>query len=85
MTEGAFHEQGANSRDLHKFPELKFLQRHYIGFVLAQMALLFALGATLNAFFPELDEKTWRVVSREDHEPDDSNAHRYSFIDYEAR
>jgi len=54
MTEGAFHEQGANSRDLHKFPELKFLQRHYISFVLAQMALLFALGAGLNAFFPGL-------------------------------
>jgi stearoyl-CoA desaturase (delta-9 desaturase) len=54
MTEAAFHENGANARDLHKFPELKFLQRHYITFVLAQMAGLFALGFTLNTLYPDL-------------------------------
>ena len=54
MTEGAFHENGANSRDLHKFPELKFLQRHYITFVLAQLVALFALGYGLNAIYPDL-------------------------------
>ncbi len=52
MTEEAFHENGVNARDLHKFPELKFLQRHYITLVLLQMAALFLLGYVLNAIFP---------------------------------
>ncbi len=62
MTEGAFHENGANARDLHKFPELKFLQRHYIVFVLGQIAALYALGVVLNAFFPELGTSGAQMV-----------------------
>jgi stearoyl-CoA desaturase (delta-9 desaturase) len=53
MSAAAFQENGANSRDLHRFPELKFLQRNYVALVLAQGALLFAIGVGLNALFPE--------------------------------
>jgi len=52
MTAGAFQENGANSRDLHRFPELKFLQRNYVALVFSQGFVLFALGALLNALFP---------------------------------
>lgn len=52
MSAEAFQEKGANARDLHRFPELKFLQRNYVALVLVQAALLFALGAALNALFP---------------------------------
>lgn len=48
MTDAAFNEKGANSRDLHKFPEIKFLQRHYVWLVIAQPAILFAIGAALG-------------------------------------
>ncbi|HEY0590801.1 MAG TPA: dihydrofolate reductase [Thermoanaerobaculia bacterium] len=36
-----------------------------------------------DTFFPEFDEREWRVVSREDHEPDEKNEYRYSFVVYE--
>ncbi len=52
MTAAAFQEKGANSRDLHKFPELKFLQRNYVLLILAQAAILFLIGAGLNALAP---------------------------------
>lgn len=52
MSAEAFQEKGANTRDLHRFAELKWLQRYYVPLVLAQGALLFALGAGLNALFP---------------------------------
>jgi stearoyl-CoA desaturase (delta-9 desaturase) len=52
MTTEAFHESGANTRDLHRFPELKFLQRHYIWVVLGEIAALFALGTVLNLVNP---------------------------------
>lgn len=35
-----------------------------------------------DTFFPEVGND-WVKVSREDHEPDDKNKHRYSFIEYE--
>ena len=54
MTEGAFNEAGTNARDLYKFPELKFLQRHYVNFILLQMVGLYGLGYALNAFYPGL-------------------------------
>jgi stearoyl-CoA desaturase (Delta-9 desaturase) len=54
MTAEAFQEKGANSRDLHKFPEIKFLQRHYVLLVLVQALALFGLGAGLNALYPDL-------------------------------
>lgn len=49
MTPGAFNEKGNNSRDLHKFPEIKFLQRQYIWLILTQPILLYALGSWLGA------------------------------------
>ena len=48
MSDAAFNEKGANSRDLHKFPEIKFLQRHYVWLILAQPAILFGIGAALG-------------------------------------
>ncbi len=54
MTEGAFNEAGTNARDLYKFPELKFLQRHYVNIILLQMVGLYGLGYALNAFYPGL-------------------------------
>ncbi len=53
MTNGAFEEKGANTRDLHRFPELKFLQRYYVWVVLVQIGGLYGLGTVLNAFYPE--------------------------------
>lgn len=36
-----------------------------------------------DTFFPELTADKWRILSREDHQPDDRNPHAYSFIIYE--
>ena len=36
-----------------------------------------------EVFFPDLPEKEWRLVSSEGHEPDEKNAHRYTFEVYE--
>jgi dihydrofolate reductase len=33
-----------------------------------------------DSFFPELDKKEWKEVSREDHQPDDKNSLPYSFL-----
>lgn len=54
MTDEAFNEKGTNSRDLHKYPEIKFLQRRYVWLILGQMAALYGLGAYLGATSPEL-------------------------------
>lgn len=53
MTDEAFNENGANSRDLHKFPELKFLQRYYVWLILLEMISMFALGSWMAWAFPE--------------------------------
>ena len=55
MSNEAFHEQGSNSRDLFKYPELKFLQRHYVWILVLQMVGLFALGVLLS-----LVPRNWR-------------------------
>jgi len=36
-----------------------------------------------DTFFPPFDEASWREVAREDHEPDERNRRRYSFVEYE--
>jgi dihydrofolate reductase len=36
-----------------------------------------------DTFFPEFDESAWRVVSREEHEPDEKNRWGYAFVVYE--
>jgi stearoyl-CoA desaturase (delta-9 desaturase) len=55
MSPEAFHEQGTNARDLHRYPEIKFLQRHYVTLLVAQALLLYGLGVALAAFAPALD------------------------------
>lgn len=52
MSQAAFQEKGANSRDLHKYPELKWLQRYYVPLIVGQAVALYVLGAVLNAWFP---------------------------------
>ncbi len=36
-----------------------------------------------DAFFPELDLKRWKLISREDHQADDKNLYDYSFLELE--
>ena len=62
MSDEAFNEKGTNSRDLHKFPEIKFLQRHYVWLIVGQIALLYALGAYLGATSPELGTSGAQMV-----------------------
>lgn len=62
MTDAAFNEKGNNSRDLHKFPEIKFLQRHYVWLIVGQIVFLFGLGAGLNALFPNLGTSGMQLV-----------------------
>jgi stearoyl-CoA desaturase (delta-9 desaturase) len=52
MSQAAFQEKGTNSRDLHKYPELKWLQRFYLPLIVAQGVALYLLGVMLNAWFP---------------------------------
>lgn len=54
MMDEAFNEKGTNSRDLHKFPEIKMLQRYYVWLLVLQIAGLYGLGAGLAAAFPSL-------------------------------
>lgn len=55
MSDEAFNEKGANARDLHKFPEIKFLQRHYVWLIVVQIVGLYGLGAWLGAAYPGLE------------------------------
>ena len=50
----SFNENGAGARDLHRIPELKFLQRNYAFIALGQGVVIYAYGALLARFFPEL-------------------------------
>jgi len=54
MSPECFSTSGANVKDLHRYPELKFLQRHYIWLILAQAGALFGLGAVLDMLWPQL-------------------------------
>jgi len=36
-----------------------------------------------DTFFPEIDKKEWKEVTREDHQPDEKNSYPYSFITLE--
>ena len=54
MKPESFMENGANARDLHKYPEIKFLQRNYAAIIYGEMFALFALGWVLNALYPAL-------------------------------
>ena len=62
MTDAAFNEKGTNSRDLHKFPEIKFLQRYYVWLIVAQIAGFYGLGAWLSGAFPDLGTSGAQLV-----------------------
>ena len=62
MMDEAFNEKGANSRDLHKFPEIKFLQRHYVWLLVFQVVALYALGAYLASAYPGLGTSGLQMV-----------------------
>lgn len=38
-----------------------------------------------DTFFPEVDFSHWKEVSREEHQPDEKNPHRYAFVVYERK
>jgi dihydrofolate reductase len=38
-----------------------------------------------DIFFPEFDMSEWKEVSREDHEPDEKNKYKYSFVVLERK
>lgn len=38
-----------------------------------------------DTFFPEVNMSEWKEVSREDHEPDEKNKYRYSFVVLERK
>ncbi len=52
MSHGAFNENGANARDLHRYPELKFLQRYYVWIILLQIIGIYVVGNWLSLQFP---------------------------------
>ena len=62
MSDEAFNENGANSRDLHKFPEIKMLQRHYVWIIVLQIVGLFGLGSWLAAAYPSLGTSGLQMV-----------------------
>ena len=62
MTHEAFNEKGTNSRDLHKFPEIKFLQRHYVWLIVGQIVALYGLGSLLNQLYPALGTSGAQLV-----------------------
>jgi dihydrofolate reductase len=38
-----------------------------------------------DTWFPELDERDWKETSRQDHDPDQKNPYRYSFVQLQRR
>ncbi|MEQ9452054.1 MAG: fatty acid desaturase [Pseudomonadales bacterium] len=62
MTDEAFNEKGNNSRDLHKYPEIKALQRYYVWLIVGQIAVLYLLGAWLASAYPGLGTSGLQLV-----------------------
>ncbi len=54
MSAKCFQTTGANVKDLHRYPEIKALQRHYAWIVIGQIVFFYALGALLAAVWPQL-------------------------------
>ncbi len=38
-----------------------------------------------DAFFPEIDETKWNLVSQQDYQPDEKNQYAFSFLEYNKR
>ena len=62
MTEESFNEKVTNYRDLHKFPEIKMLQRYYVWLIVFQIAALYLLGSWLAASNPALGTSGAQLV-----------------------
>jgi stearoyl-CoA desaturase (delta-9 desaturase) len=53
MDKACFEGPATNVKELHRFPELKALQRFYPALILGQIAAFYALGAVIARFSPE--------------------------------
>jgi stearoyl-CoA desaturase (delta-9 desaturase) len=49
-----FETHASNVKELHRFPELKALQRHYPLLIVGQALAFYGLGALLGRYYPEL-------------------------------
>jgi stearoyl-CoA desaturase (delta-9 desaturase) len=54
MDKACFETSATNVKELHKFPEIKALQRFYPLILLLEAITLYALGAVLTHFYPGL-------------------------------
>mgnify|MGYP001822980434 CR=1 FL=1 len=54
MDKACFEGTAANVKELHRYPEIKLLQRHYPLLLLLEATALFGLGAWLSSAYPEL-------------------------------
>ncbi len=52
----------AQVRDIERYPELVFLEKHYMAIMVAQGVALFGLGAALNHFFPALGTSGFQML-----------------------
>ena len=51
-----------------------------------EITLVHDTPAQADTFFPEFgSDKTWHLINREDHDPDDKNPFPYSFLTYRRR
>lgn len=46
------------------------------------LTLIDAVPERADAFFPQVSEAEWRVVSREEHDTDEKHTEKYTFVDY---
>lgn len=46
------------------------------------LTLIDAVPERADAFFPQVSESEWRVVSREEHDTDEKHTEKYTFVDY---
>ena len=46
------------------------------------LTLIDAVPERADAFFPQVSEAEWRVVSREEHDTDEKHSEKYTFVDY---
>ena len=55
MDKACFEGTASNVKELHQFPEIKALQRHYPWLLGAEALAIFGLGAWLGSAFPDLN------------------------------
>jgi stearoyl-CoA desaturase (delta-9 desaturase) len=52
MDKQCFETSATNIRDLHRYPELKVIQRYYVAVIVGQILFFFALGAGIAWAYP---------------------------------